>query len=438
MGSEIVTTMIGSSASVAKVEMETDAITKDGAGPGLAGPLIDQSVVDTTADRKPGLFAALVDRIERIYATESGPSRIVPMEGLRGWAVLLVFFVHFHGGFKGYVSPNSFLFHVSEFLGTVGGTGVDLFFIISGYLIYGAVVRPRFTYSRFLRRRVQRIYPTFLVVSLMFIALWIFSSSDNFKFHGTTGQQALYLTQNLLLMPGIFRVPAMNVVAWSLSYEMFFYLLLPLLLAVTGMRRWTWRARVSCFVGLAALGILISPLFAHPRIRLVGFLFGIVLFEVVERFRNRSSNFTDLAALGAYSCGVGLIYAIEKSSTIPGQFVSPMMAVIAGVTSFAFCGFCFHGGGLLSRVFSWSPLRWLGNMSYSYYLIHALALGVVRQTLVRIGNPGAGELVFVSLLLCGLIATWVASTLLFVAIEKPLSIQAKRVAAGPLPSHVGV
>src|SRR6266851_4703851 len=71
------------------------------------------------------------DRIANIYETESGASRIVPMEGVRGWAVLLVFFVHFHGAFH-------------------------------GYLIYGAVVRPRFNYARFMRRRVQRLYPTFL------------------------------------------------------------------------------------------------------------------------------------------------------------------------------------------------------------------------------------------------------------------------------------
>ena len=53
------------------------------------------------------------------------------------------FFCSLHVAFSSYVTPNSGLFHVSEFLGTVGNSGVDLFFIISGYLIYGAVMRPR-------------------------------------------------------------------------------------------------------------------------------------------------------------------------------------------------------------------------------------------------------------------------------------------------------
>ena len=49
-------------------------------------------------------------RFADIYETESGPSRIVPMEGVRGWAVLLVFFVHFHGAFSKYLSSSSPLF----------------------------------------------------------------------------------------------------------------------------------------------------------------------------------------------------------------------------------------------------------------------------------------------------------------------------------------
>ena len=121
--------------------------------------LIDNSEPQILSDEHPGIQVHWLDRIANIYETQSGPSRIVPMEGLRGWAVLLVFFVHSRSAFKGYVIPQVAASYLSDFLGTVGGTGVDLFFVISGYLIYGAVIRPRFTYGRFLRRRVERIYP---------------------------------------------------------------------------------------------------------------------------------------------------------------------------------------------------------------------------------------------------------------------------------------
>jgi exopolysaccharide production protein ExoZ len=357
-----------------------------------------------------------------LYETESGASRIVPMEGLRGWAVLLVFFVHVYSAFNEYLRVGSPLFHISDFLGTVGGTGVDLFFVISGYLIYGAVIRSKFRYGRFYRRRVQRIYPTFLGVFFLYLLLWIFSSNDHFKFHGTIAQQAVYVVENLLLIPGIFRVRAINDVTWSLSYEMFFYLLLPLLLAVTGMRQWSRPARVAAFVALGTVGLLLSPLAGHPRIRLIGFLFGIVLFEMADRFRQRSTKLTDLTALGVYAGGLGLIYAAGNTDIVPGPLVTPLIALVAGVTSFAFCGLCFFGNGILSYIFSWRPLRALGNMSYSFYLIHGLALGLLREALRRFAHPGNHNVLFLVLVVLGFAASWIASTLLFVAIERPLSI----------------
>ena len=379
------------------------------------------------------------NRIANIYETESGASRIVPMEGVRGWAVLLVFFVHFNGAFHVYLSRNSTLFYVSDFLFKVGGTGVDLFFVVSGYLIYGAVVRAKFNYARFMRRRVQRIYPPFLVVFLMYMALWVFSNDDHFRFHGTIGQQAAYITENLLLLPGIFRFRAINTVTWSLSYEIFFYLFLPLLLAVTGLRRFSRRGRIFFFLSLLTAGVLISPLLADPRVRLVGFLFGIILFEVKEKVRVRTSNFKNFLVLGGYCCALGLIYAIKTNvipdpilatNVVPSPLPDTVIAVISGVASFALCGLGFHGGGFLSRVLSWAPLRWLGNMSYSYYLIHGLAIGVVRQSIRRVVSPGEHALLFVALIVAALVASWGAASLLFIAIEKPFSIQASRKVAG--------
>jgi exopolysaccharide production protein ExoZ len=372
------------------------------------------------------------DPIANLYETEAGTERIIPMEGLRGWAVLLVFFVHVHGAFKAYLAADSPLFHVSDFLGTVGGTGVDLFFVISGYLIYGAVIRPKFRYGRFFRRRVQRIYPTFLAVFFLYVALWIFSSNDNFKFHGTVTQTFFYVLQNLLLLPGIFRLRAMNDVAWSLSYEMFFYLLLPLLLAVTRLRNWSRRGRISAFVALGSIGLLVSPLAEHPRIRLIGFLFGIILFEVADRFRGRSTKFADLTALGVYVGGLALIYTIDNTNIVPGAFVVPSNALIAGISSFAFSGLCFFGVGILSHIFSWQPLRALGNMSYSFYLIHGLALGVVREAVKRVVSPGSHNTLFLVLVMFGFAASWVVSTLLFVAVERPLSIQIKMKKTAPV------
>src|SRR5215210_1654852 len=90
--------------------------------------------------------------------------RNLPMEGLRGLAVTLVFFVHYHALFKVWADPGSLTFAVSDFLGTVGLAGVDLFFVLSGYLIYGLIFKKPTRYASFIKRRIQRIYPTFLFV----------------------------------------------------------------------------------------------------------------------------------------------------------------------------------------------------------------------------------------------------------------------------------
>ena len=100
----------------------------------------------------------------------STDGRIMPMEGLRGLAVLLVFLVHNDALFSTLAPRESLTYHLSRFGSAIGNVGVDLFFVISGYLIYGAVLKKNDHIIHFLRRRVQRIYPTFLCVFALYFA----------------------------------------------------------------------------------------------------------------------------------------------------------------------------------------------------------------------------------------------------------------------------
>jgi len=77
------------------------------------------------------------------------------------------------------------------------------------------------------------------------------------------------------------------------------------------------RGRVLFFLGVLTAGLLISPLLAHPRVRLVGFLLGIILFELVERFRKRTSSFASFAVLGVYGCALGLVLRFPKTRGCP-------------------------------------------------------------------------------------------------------------------------
>src|SRR6516164_1060933 len=95
--------------------------------------------------------------------------RVASLEGLRGLAILLVFLCHYYDIIWRDLPSQSRAF--SKFgllLVGAGGTGVDLFFVLSGFLIYGAVCSPRFNARRFIVRRAVRIYPAFLAVLLLY------------------------------------------------------------------------------------------------------------------------------------------------------------------------------------------------------------------------------------------------------------------------------
>jgi peptidoglycan/LPS O-acetylase OafA/YrhL len=97
-------------------------------------------------------------------------------------------------------------------LAKIGHSGVDLFFVISGYLIYGALIRKReFSYFPFVRRRATRIYPTFLAVLGVYLALSVLLPQQS-RFPQGVSASMVYLGQNLLLLPGLFSImPIMTV-----------------------------------------------------------------------------------------------------------------------------------------------------------------------------------------------------------------------------------
>lgn len=92
---------------------------------------------------------------------------------------------------------------------------------------------------------------------------------------------------------------------------------------------------------------------------------------------------------------------------------------------FLFCFACYSDpSGALARVFSWSPLRWLGNMSYSFYLVH----GVTIKASVLVLNkllPSAShqfDWIFWCMLPVLLLACLLTSTVLFLTVERPFSL----------------
>ena len=93
------------------------------------------------------------------------------MEGLRGLAIFLVFLVHYVTLMEPWIVTQSTLRSIATALHTIGNTGVDLFFVLSGYLIYGSLITRPQRFGRFMARRIERIYPTFAVVFVIYVGL---------------------------------------------------------------------------------------------------------------------------------------------------------------------------------------------------------------------------------------------------------------------------
>lgn len=360
----------------------------------------------------------LSDRFELSHG--DGAHTLRPMEGLRGLAVLLVFLVHYTTLAAPWQDGGSASALLARLLHLAGNSGVDLFFVLSGYLIYGSLIARRQALLPFMRRRLQRIYPTYGAVFLLYLALSLAFPAES-KIPPAAPDAALYLLRNLLLLAPLLGEPPLITVSWSLSYELCYYLATPLLIAAFGLRRQRRRWRVAFLFAVG--GVIIAGHFAlGAPLRSLMFVAGALLHEMrghqhdmAGRLRPPSEGMT-LAALTS-----ALIFLLMP-------LAAPLKIVALAAALYRLCLCCFERPqGWLGRAFCFAPLRWLGNMSYSYYLLHGLLLKAAFAALGRLPPSAAGPLLFWGALPLLLAVTLAGAAALFLLVERPLSLAPRRV-----------
>jgi peptidoglycan/LPS O-acetylase OafA/YrhL len=355
---------------------------------------------------------AVRDRLGRLFEIDSR-DRLLPMEGLRGVAVFLVFCQHFGMQFVGDGHLTGATLQIAEAMRRIGNYGVELFFVLSGFLIYGILLRKNPNFADFMLRRAQRLYPAFLAAFLL-ACLIDASRPQPFIPHAPLAG-ANYLAANLAFLPGLFPITPISAVNWSLSYEWWFYAVCTMLFATFGLSRLQAGARVFC---IAALAILLTGLSAaglpNVPVRGLSLLFGMLLAEAAR------------AKVPAARPGFAL-------TAVATAFVAAMTGWVAGwllavwlASAFALlCSAAFFRPGPLGNLLSLSPIRWLGNISYSFYLIHGMVVVTILRLLLPRLPASAENIAFWSLLLPLFAAAFVLSACLFLAVEKPLSLQRK-------------
>jgi len=345
------------------------------------------------------------------------------MEGLRGLAIFLIFLVHYSTLSQPWISDLTFYSFFTASVHALGNVGVDLFFVLSGYLIYGSLITRTPPFIKYFARRVQRIYPAFTVVFIIYLGLSIFFPDKN-KIPSEFWEASQYVLANFLLLPGVFNIEPIITVAWSLSYEFLFYLIVPLLIIGLKLKSWKAGHRIAFFL-VFAIVILSAPSLFGGHVRFAMFISGILVFECSKLFTIPKK----LDYFGIISLMLALTLTFLQSVyEFNGQWK------FAGLAFFFFilCLTSFSIDGTTSRIFRWTPMRWLGNISYSFYLIHSVVLNAFFLVLAKVFAPsGSDQAIFWLSLLASFLLSFLASSLLFAYIEKPLSLTPKRKSLTP-------
>jgi exopolysaccharide production protein ExoZ len=334
------------------------------------------------------------------------------MEGLRGLAVTLVFLVHYVTLTTPWVTRNGLTDQWAQCIHRLGNAGVDLFFVLSGYLIYRTLMTRSQPYIGFMRRRIRRIYPAFLVVFAVHLALALSMGSSKLPTDGV--ERWIYILQNLLLLPGLFPIEPLIAVAWSLSYEFFFYIVLPLWISGLRLRQQPASRRILLLCGVA-VAMLLTPQILGSHIRMTLFIAGMMVHELMQGGRR-------ISAATGMTAGLLALASTQLAPSGPwsGTYMTGALSVGFGLLCAASLN---HQVSQLTTILSWSPIRWLGNMSYSYYLMHGLALHAWVNVLERVAPPDQHpDALFWLSMLPAFMFTLLPSAALFLFVEKPLSL----------------
>jgi peptidoglycan/LPS O-acetylase OafA/YrhL len=350
-------------------------------------------------------------------------SRFAGLDGLRAIAVLLVMVFHLSPGFV----PGGYL-------------GVDVFFVISGFLITALLLREKSTTGRirlssFWRRRARRLLPALgLLLLACGTAAWAVGG-DVLIGLGRQLLGAVSFSSNWLAIadghsyfdettPELFR----NL--WSLAVEEQFYLLWPL--AVLGLlllkdRRIRLAVVAACAIGSGiAMALVYLPGGDATRVyygtdtHSFGLALGAVLAilhhdwsSVVESLSRRMRG--ALQVVGALSVGALLVV----STVMPAELAFAYrggLALVAVLSALAIAGSVVPGS-ILGRALDLSPLRWIGERSYGLYLWHWPVYVLLAGALATWPRSGAAGWALGAI---ALTITVVAAALSYRFVEQPI------------------
>jgi len=340
------------------------------------------------------------------------------VDGLRALAVVAVMIYHaFPSALKG------------------GFVGVDVFFVISGYLISGIILDAldagRFTFSGFYARRIRRIFPALSVVLMAALAAgWYWLYVDDYARLGRQAAAGAGFVSNFVLWreSSYFDIaadlkPLLHL--WSLGVEEQFYFVWPAILVIAS--RWRRGPIIATLViGSISFAIAISTVrldrtaaFFAPWTRFWELLAGATLaclerdtvFETVLRWLESRRVVRNTQAVIGLVMIIAGTFVIDSTRVFPGLWV---LLPVAGTVLLIVSG----PGAVINRtLLSWRLVVWVGLISYPLYLWH--------WPLLSFAHILRGE-VTGSIRLAMLALSIVLASLTYVVIERPIRFGTRR------------
>ncbi|KAF1021684.1 MAG: hypothetical protein GAK29_03363 [Acinetobacter bereziniae] len=344
---------------------------------------------------------------------------IKPLTSLRIFFALFVFLSHLS-----FLKNDEQYAKLFDSIFNEGFLWVSFFFILSGFILaynykdkflLGSISKKAFYVSR-----LARIYPVHFVTMLVALILGLISSSDNVK----------YILEHILLIQSFFPDQniyfSLNSPSWSISDEMFFYLLFPFVIFLNRSKKFL------LFILFMLLIFILNHklndnlkhywLYISPVIRFSDFLLGILLFDIFEKVKEVYAKKNSPLIFELLVIFLFIFFFIFHDKIDLGYRYSiyywiPMSLIILIFSlSKVVCD-----QNSVSNTLSNKYLVWLGEISFCFYLIHLLVIQVMNHIRVKLSLNI--DLLLFSLII--FIFTLIASAIAYKFIEKPLNKKVK-------------